>query len=104
MKLIAEQPDKLQMQLQVNVTVAAAEAAGELEFGRLVRAGWEGLWDTVRMPLGGRRGSGHELHGARNAHQHPLRPRLPARAPGLGGLLSRRQARPRQGGKRGAEE
>ncbi|MFE3787548.1 TetR/AcrR family transcriptional regulator [Streptomyces goshikiensis] len=53
MKLIAEQPDKLQMQLQVNVTVAAAEAAGEVEFGRLVRAGWEGLWDTVRMPLGG---------------------------------------------------
>ncbi|MFD9454330.1 TetR/AcrR family transcriptional regulator [Streptomyces sp. NPDC059985] len=51
--LIAEQPEKLQMQLQVYVTVAAAEAAGEREFGELVRAGWMDLWDTVRLPLGG---------------------------------------------------
>ncbi|MCX4527508.1 MULTISPECIES: TetR/AcrR family transcriptional regulator [unclassified Streptomyces] len=52
MKLIADHPDKLQMQLQVYVTVAAAEAAGEPGFGELVRAGWENLWDTVHVPLG----------------------------------------------------
>ncbi|MFJ7587178.1 TetR/AcrR family transcriptional regulator [Streptomyces sp. NPDC097617] len=52
-RLIAEDPDKLQMQLQVYVTVAAAEAAGDHEFGEVVRAGWLELWDTVRLPLGG---------------------------------------------------
>ncbi|MFZ3472248.1 TetR/AcrR family transcriptional regulator [Streptomyces sp. 4.24] len=52
MRLIAEQPDKLQMQLQTYVTVAAAEAAGEPEFGAMVRAAWMKLWDTVHIPLG----------------------------------------------------
>lgn len=52
MRLIAEQPDKLQMQLQTYVTVAAAEAAGEPEFGEMVRAAWMKLWDTVHVPLG----------------------------------------------------
>lgn len=52
-RLIAEDPDKLQMQLQVYATVAAAEAAGEHEFGEVVRAGWMELWDTVHLPLGG---------------------------------------------------
>ncbi|WP_328300298.1 TetR/AcrR family transcriptional regulator [Streptomyces sp. NBC_00435] len=52
MRLIAEQPDKLQMQLQTYVTVAAAEAAGEPEFGEMVRAAWMQLWDTVHVPLG----------------------------------------------------
>ncbi|MFZ3499706.1 TetR/AcrR family transcriptional regulator [Streptomyces sp. 5.8] len=52
MKLIADQPEKLQMQLQTYVTVAAAEAAGEPEFGEMVRAAWMELWDTVHVPLG----------------------------------------------------
>ncbi|MGW7103894.1 TetR/AcrR family transcriptional regulator [Streptomyces sp. NPDC054838] len=52
LKLIAEHPDKLQMQLQASLTVAAAEAAGEVEFGEMVRAGWMRLWDTVHLALG----------------------------------------------------
>ncbi|WP_399887491.1 TetR/AcrR family transcriptional regulator [Streptomyces sp. BBFR51] len=52
-RLIAEEPEKLQMQMQVYVTVAAAEAAGDHEFGEMVRKGWLELWDTVHLPLGG---------------------------------------------------
>ncbi|MFE2356011.1 TetR/AcrR family transcriptional regulator [Streptomyces parvulus] len=52
-QLIADHPEKLQMQLQVYVTVAAAEAAGDHEFGEMVRRGWLELWDTVHVPLGG---------------------------------------------------
>ncbi|MCX5195037.1 TetR/AcrR family transcriptional regulator [Streptomyces sp. NBC_00249] len=52
-RLIAEDPHVLQMQLQMYVTVAAAEAAGDHELGELVRAGWLELWDTVSVPLGG---------------------------------------------------
>jgi AcrR family transcriptional regulator len=52
MRLIADRPEVLQMQLQANVTVAAAEAAGEPEFGEAVRAGWMELWDTVHLALG----------------------------------------------------
>ncbi|THA56342.1 TetR/AcrR family transcriptional regulator [Streptomyces sp. A1136] len=52
LRLIAEHPDKLQMQLQASLTVAAAEAAGEAEFGEMVRAGWMRLWDTVHLALG----------------------------------------------------
>ncbi|MEU8777755.1 TetR/AcrR family transcriptional regulator [Streptomyces sp. NPDC048606] len=52
-RLIAEDPHVLQMQLQMYVTVAAAEAAGDHELGELVRAGWLELWDTVAVPLGG---------------------------------------------------
>ncbi|MEI5102186.1 TetR/AcrR family transcriptional regulator [Streptomyces sp. PmtG] len=50
--LIAKDPDKLQMQLQTYVAVAAAEAAGDHEFGEMVRAGWMGLWEAVHLPLG----------------------------------------------------
>ncbi|MEU8500343.1 helix-turn-helix domain-containing protein [Streptomyces lavendulae] len=53
MRLIAEDPHVLQMQLQMYVTVSAAEAAGDHELGELVRAGWQELWDTVTVPLGG---------------------------------------------------
>lgn len=53
MRLIAEDPHVLQMQLQMYVTVSAAEAAGDHELGELVRAGWQDLWDTVTVPLGG---------------------------------------------------
>lgn len=52
-RLIDEQPERLQMQLQVYVTVAAAEAAGDHEFGEMVRKGWLDLWEAVRLPLGG---------------------------------------------------
>lgn len=52
-RLISEDPDKLQMQLQMYVTVAAAEAAGDHQLGELVRKGWMELWDTVHIPLGG---------------------------------------------------
>ncbi|MGW8063577.1 TetR/AcrR family transcriptional regulator [Streptomyces ziwulingensis] len=52
-RLIADQPEKLQMQLQVYVAVAAAEAAGDHEFGEMVRRGWLELWDAVHLPLGG---------------------------------------------------
>lgn len=50
---ITEDPQVVLMQLQMYVTVAAAEATGDREFGELVRAGWLELWDTVRVPLGG---------------------------------------------------
>ncbi|WP_330298058.1 TetR/AcrR family transcriptional regulator [Streptomyces sp. NBC_00503] len=52
MQLIAEHPEKLQMQLQTYVTVSAAEAAGEPAFGEMVRAAWMELWDTLHVPLG----------------------------------------------------
>ncbi|WP_307676690.1 TetR/AcrR family transcriptional regulator [Streptomyces sp. V4I2] len=51
-KVIAEQPEQLMMQMQMYVAVAAAEEAGEHEFGEAVRAGWMRLWDTVHLPLG----------------------------------------------------
>ncbi|MEU7697258.1 MULTISPECIES: TetR/AcrR family transcriptional regulator [unclassified Streptomyces] len=51
-RIIAEDPDRLLMQMQVYVTVAAAEAAGDHEFGEAVRAGWTSLWETVHLALG----------------------------------------------------
>ncbi|MFI9112320.1 TetR/AcrR family transcriptional regulator [Streptomyces venezuelae] len=51
-RIIAEDPARLLMQMQVYVTVAAAEAAGDHEFGEAVRAGWMGLWETVHLALG----------------------------------------------------
>ncbi|MCT9084439.1 TetR/AcrR family transcriptional regulator [Streptomyces fulvoviolaceus] len=51
-KVIAERPERLMMQMQMYVAVAAAEEAGEHEFGESVRAGWMRLWDTVHLPLG----------------------------------------------------
>ncbi|WP_345038974.1 helix-turn-helix domain-containing protein [Streptomyces sannanensis] len=52
MGLINEDPDRLLLQMQVYVTVAAAEVAGDHEFGETVRAGWMKLWDAVHLPLG----------------------------------------------------
>ncbi|WP_217143347.1 TetR/AcrR family transcriptional regulator [Streptomyces sp. AC627_RSS907] len=52
-RLITERPERLQMQLQTYVTVAAAEAAGDHEFGEMVRKGWLEIWDAVHLPLGG---------------------------------------------------
>lgn len=51
-RLIAEDPDKLLMQMQMYVAVAAAEAAGDHAFGEQLRAGWLELWDTVQARLG----------------------------------------------------
>ncbi|MFF4347901.1 TetR/AcrR family transcriptional regulator [Streptomyces sp. NPDC001530] len=51
-KVIAEQPERLLMQMQMYVAVAAAEEAGDHELGEAVRAGWMRLWDTVHVPLG----------------------------------------------------
>ncbi|WDV53818.1 TetR/AcrR family transcriptional regulator [Streptomyces coeruleorubidus] len=49
---ISEQPDRLMMQMQMYLAVAAAEEEGDHEFGEAVRAGWMRLWDTVHLPLG----------------------------------------------------
>ncbi|MGW2717894.1 TetR/AcrR family transcriptional regulator [Streptomyces sp. NPDC001492] len=51
-KVIAEQPERLLMQMQMYVTVGAAEQAGDRELGEAVRNGWMRLWDTVHLPLG----------------------------------------------------
>jgi AcrR family transcriptional regulator len=51
-RIIAEDPEKLLMQMQMYAAVAAAEAAGDHEFGDAVRAGWLELWDTVHLALG----------------------------------------------------
>src|SRR4051794_27790006 len=51
-KVIAEQPERLLMQMQTYVAVAAAEQAGDRELGEAVRNGWMRLWDTVHLPLG----------------------------------------------------
>jgi len=51
-KVIAEHPERLLMQMQTYVAVAAAEEAGDHEFGEAVRAGWMRLWDAVHVPLG----------------------------------------------------
>lgn len=52
LSLIAERPEQLLMQMQMYVTVAAAEQAGEPELGEAVRAGWMRLWDSVNLALG----------------------------------------------------
>src|SRR3954452_19452419 len=51
-RVIAEQPERLMMQMQMYVAVSAAEEEGDQEFGESVRAGWMRLWDTVHLPLG----------------------------------------------------
>ncbi|WP_208641635.1 TetR/AcrR family transcriptional regulator [Streptomyces africanus] len=51
-KVIAERPERLMMQMQMYVAVAAAEQEGDPEFGESVRAGWMRLWDAVHVPLG----------------------------------------------------
>ncbi|ARP70648.1 TetR/AcrR family transcriptional regulator [Streptomyces pluripotens] len=50
--VIAERPERLMMQMQMYVAVAAAEQEGDHEFGESVRDGWMRLWDTVRLALG----------------------------------------------------
>ncbi|MFJ4502915.1 TetR/AcrR family transcriptional regulator [Streptomyces sp. NPDC088864] len=51
-RLIADDPDKLLMQMQMYAAVAAAEAAGDHAFGESVRSGWLELFDSVHLALG----------------------------------------------------
>ncbi|MEU4165886.1 TetR/AcrR family transcriptional regulator [Streptomyces sp. NPDC026665] len=51
-EVIAQRPERLMMQMQMYVAVAAAEQEGDHEFGETVRAGWMRLWDAVHLPLG----------------------------------------------------
>lgn len=52
-QLIHDDPELLLLQMQVYAAVAAAEASGDHDFGASVRKGWEELWDTVLLQLGG---------------------------------------------------
>ncbi|MFG3284712.1 TetR/AcrR family transcriptional regulator [Streptomyces sp. NPDC048111] len=50
--LIAEDRDKLLLQMQMYVAAATAEAAGDHEFGAAIRVGWTELYDTVHLAGG----------------------------------------------------
>jgi AcrR family transcriptional regulator len=49
---LIEDRSRLLMQMQMYVSTAAAEAAGDHEVGRAVRALWEDLWDSVAAASG----------------------------------------------------
>ncbi|MFG3075399.1 TetR/AcrR family transcriptional regulator [Streptomyces sp. NPDC048225] len=49
---IDEHPERLMLQMQMYLAVAAAEQEGDHEFGAAVRAGWMRLFDAVHLPLG----------------------------------------------------
>ncbi|MFE7774316.1 TetR/AcrR family transcriptional regulator [Streptomyces sp. NPDC057445] len=51
-RIIDEQPERLLMQMQTYVAVAAAEAAGDRAFGETIRAAWMELWEAAHLPLG----------------------------------------------------
>ncbi|MFF2328170.1 MULTISPECIES: TetR/AcrR family transcriptional regulator [unclassified Streptomyces] len=51
-RLIVDDPDKLLMQMQMYAAIAAAEAAGDHEFGESVRAAWLRMWDEIHLALG----------------------------------------------------
>lgn len=51
-RVVSEEPERLMMQMQMYLAVAAAEQEGDREFGEAVRTGWTRLWDTVHLPLG----------------------------------------------------
>lgn len=52
-RLIVEDPDQLLMQMQMYAAVAAAEAAGDHQFGESVRAGWLRMFDELAVAFGG---------------------------------------------------
>ena len=95
--LIAEDRDKLLMQMQMYVAAAAAEAAGDHEFGEAVRAGWMELYDTVHLAAGRRRGRDDDVPGVRNAHQHPCGAGVSARRTGSGRASTNRRSSKRPG-------
>ncbi|WP_328420722.1 TetR/AcrR family transcriptional regulator [Streptomyces sp. NBC_00443] len=49
-RLLTEQPETLQMQLQAFAAVPALAPEGDPGFGEAVRAGWMTLWDIVQAP------------------------------------------------------
>lgn len=51
-RLIVHDPDRLLMQMQMCAAVAAAEAAGDHEFGESLRAGWLQMFDEIALTLG----------------------------------------------------
>lgn len=51
-RLIVEDPDKLQMQMQIYAAVASADASGQREVGDAVRAAWLEMWDETHLTLG----------------------------------------------------
>jgi AcrR family transcriptional regulator len=51
-RLIVDDPDKLQMQMQTYAAVASARAAGDHEFGETVRTAWVGMWEEIHLALG----------------------------------------------------
>ena len=51
-RVIAERPERLMLQMQMYVAVAAAEQEGDHGFGEAVRAWWMRLWDSVHLQLG----------------------------------------------------
>lgn len=50
--LIADDPDKLLMQMQIYVAVASAAASGDPGFGEAVRAAWMRLYEAIHLALG----------------------------------------------------
>ncbi|MEW1859574.1 helix-turn-helix domain-containing protein [Streptomyces sp. NPDC088194] len=51
-QLLRDDPEKLLMQMQMYAAVAAAEAAGDHDFGSTLRTSWQQMWDEVRTALG----------------------------------------------------
>lgn len=51
-RMIHDDPERLLMQMQTYVAVAAAQAAGDDAFGAAVRATWQELWDSIHVELG----------------------------------------------------
>lgn len=51
-RLIVHDPDRLLMQMQMYAAVAAAEAAGDHEFGESLRAGWLRMFDDIALVPG----------------------------------------------------
>ena len=86
-RVIVKEPERLLMQMQVYVAVAAGEADGDAAFGEAVRAEWRRLWDTVHRPLGADTGQ-HHVHGVRDAGQRPVCLGVSARGPALGRAVS----------------
>ncbi|MFI5987211.1 TetR/AcrR family transcriptional regulator [Streptomyces sp. NPDC051555] len=98
-RVIVKEPDRLRLQMQVYVAVAAAEAAGDPAFGEAVRAQWMEVWETVEAQLGGDPGAttAFMAHGmlvnvlvcTGFPAGHPLWSRLPVEGPPLAGLTAR---------------
>jgi AcrR family transcriptional regulator len=52
LRAIADDPDRLLMQMQVYATVAALDAAGDRDFGDTLRQGWIKVWETASEAVG----------------------------------------------------